>query len=62
MFLLVHYKAGVHRSVAVACCVPSGAGHTPEESMSLVKDRRSAADPDVWYIRRRILKFDHKWR
>jgi hypothetical protein len=29
--------------------------------MRLVKDRRAVADPDVWYIRRRILKFEQLW-
>ncbi len=33
-----------------------------EEAMRLVKDRRAAADPDVWYIQRRILKFEQEWR
>ncbi len=60
--VLVHCKAGVHRSVAMACCVLVGAGYTAEEAMRLVKDRRAVADPDVWYIRRRILKFEQQWR
>jgi hypothetical protein len=60
--VLVHCKAGVHRSVAMACCVLIGAGYTAEAAMRLVKDRRAVADPDVWYIRRRILKFEQEWR
>ena len=60
--VLVHCKAGVHRSVAMACCVLIGAGYTAEEAMGLVKDRRAIADPDVWYIRRRILEFEQEWR
>jgi hypothetical protein len=60
--VLVHCKAGVHRSVAMACCVLIGTGHTAEEAMRLVKDRRAVADPDAWYIRRRILKFEQQWR
>jgi len=59
--VLVHCKAGVHRSVAMACCVLIGTGYTAEEAMRLVKDRRAVADPDVWYIRRRILQFEQKW-
>jgi protein tyrosine phosphatase (PTP) superfamily phosphohydrolase (DUF442 family) len=62
MSVLVHCKAGVHRSVAMACCVLIGTGYTAEAAMRLVKDRRAVADPDVWYIRRRILKFDQEWR
>ena len=60
--VLVHCKAGVHRSVAMACCVLIGTGYTAEEAMRLVKDRRAVADPDVWYIRRRIVKFEQEWR
>jgi len=60
--VLVHCKAGVHRSVAMACCVLIGAGYTAEAAMRLVKDRRAVADPDAWYIRRRILKFEQEWR
>ena len=59
--VLVHCKAGVHRSVAMACCVLIGTGHTAEEAMRLVKEQRAVADPDVWYIRRRILKFEQRW-
>jgi hypothetical protein len=60
--VLVHCKAGVHRSVAMACCVLIGVEYTAEEAMRLVKDRRAVADPEVWYIRRRILKFEGEWR
>ncbi len=60
--VLVHCKAGVHRSVAMACCVLIGLGCTAGEAMRLVKERRAVADPEVWYIRRRILKFEQQWR
>jgi hypothetical protein len=60
--VLVHCRAGVHRSVAMACCVLIGAGMTADEAMQLVKQQRSVADPDVWYIQRRIYKFEQQWR
>ena len=60
--VLTHCRYGVHRSVAMACCVLIGAGYSASDAMQLVKDRRAAADPDIWYIRSRILKFDKKWR
>jgi hypothetical protein len=60
--VLVHCRAGVHRSVAMACCVLIGAGMTADEAMQLVKQKRSVADPDVWYIQRRIYKFEQHWR
>jgi hypothetical protein len=60
--VLVHCRAGVHRSVAMACCVLIGAGMTADEAMQRVKQQRSVADPDVWYIQRRIYKFEQQWR
>jgi hypothetical protein len=60
--VLVHCKSGLHRSVAMACCVLIGLGYTAQEAMRLVKDRRAVADPDAWYIRRRICRFEQEWR
>lgn len=60
--VLVHCRAGVHRSVAMACCVLIGMGQTAEEAMALVKQKRSVADPYAGYIRRRIEKFEQHWR
>jgi len=31
------------------------------EAMALIKEHRSAADPNVFYIRRRILLFARRW-
>jgi hypothetical protein len=59
--VLVHCRAGVHRSVAMACCVLIGMGHSAEAAMQLVKEKRAVADPYVWYIRNRILKFEKQW-
>jgi len=60
--VLVHCRAGVHRSVAMACCVLIAEGYSADEAMDLVKDKRAVADPDVWYIKRRILRFERYWR
>lgn len=60
--VLVHCKAGVHRSVAMACCVLIGMGHSADEAMQLVKKRREVADPYIWYIRQRIRKFEQIWQ
>jgi hypothetical protein len=59
--VLVHCRAGVHRSVAMACCVLIGMGYSAESAMRLVKEKRVVADPYVWYIRSRILKFEKQW-
>lgn len=59
--VLVHCKAGVHRSVAMACCVLIGKGYTADEAMKLVQEKRAVADPHAWYIERRIYKFERIW-
>jgi len=59
--VLVHCRAGVHRSVAMACCVLIGMGHSAESAMRLVKEKRAVADPYAWYIHSRILKFEKQW-
>lgn len=48
--ILVHCKSGMHRCVAMACCVLISMGQTANEAMQLVKEKRSVADPDAWYI------------
>jgi hypothetical protein len=60
--VLVHCRAGRHRSVAMACCVLVGMGLTVDQSMRLVEQKRPAADPSIWYIQERIKKFDQHWR
>jgi protein-tyrosine phosphatase len=60
--VLVHCHYGVHRSVAMACCVLIGMGYPAEQAMELVKSRRAAADPDAAHIRPRILSFEQEWK
>jgi hypothetical protein len=60
--VLVHCRYGIHRSVAMACCVLIGQGYSAMDAMSLVKEKRAVADPDIWYIRARILKFENLWK
>ena len=60
--VLVHCRAGVHRSVAMACCVMIGMGQTADEAMQLVVEKRSVADPHARYIQSQIYKFEEFWR
>lgn len=60
--VLVHCKSGVHRSVAMACCILIARGYTADNAMRLVKEKRDKADPYVPYIRKRIEKFESYWR
>jgi hypothetical protein len=42
-------------------CVLIAQGYDPEEAMKLVTKRRTVADPYIYYIRSRIMKFARKW-
>jgi protein-tyrosine phosphatase len=59
--VLSHCRAGVHRSVAMACSVLIAKGYSADQAIQLIKEQRLVADPDVWYIRRRIYKFEQVW-
>jgi protein-tyrosine phosphatase len=59
--VFVHCAAGVHRSVAQAAAILIAQGRPLSEAMTLIKAQRPVADPEVWYIRRRIEKFNRSW-
>lgn len=59
--VLVHCKAGVHRSVAQAACVLIGMDYSADDAMALIKERRAVADPYAGYIQKRIRKFEKQW-
>jgi hypothetical protein len=42
-------------------CVLIAQGYKPEDAMRLVTERRRVADPHIYYIRSRILKFAREW-
>ncbi len=58
----VHCSRGRHRGVAMATAILIAQGVPSGEAMRLIKERRSEADPDAFYIRRRILSFERRWR
>jgi hypothetical protein len=57
----VHCAYGRHRGPAMGSCVLIARGYDPEEAMSLVTERRAVADPKIYYIRSRIMKFAREW-
>jgi len=59
--VLVHCKAGIHRSVAQAACVLIGMGFNADAAMELIKEKRAVADPDARHIQSRIRKFETHW-
>ena len=58
----VHCAAGAHRGVAMGSAILITLGYAPEQAMQLIIERRKSADPHIWYIRRRILRFAEFWR
>jgi hypothetical protein len=60
--VLVHCHFGRHRSVALICSILISMGYTSEAAMKLVKERHPMADPDLYYIRGRIEKFERSWQ
>jgi hypothetical protein len=57
----VHCAKGAHRGVAMGSAILIALGYAPEQAMQLIMERRKAADPHIWYIRRRILRFAELW-
>jgi dual specificity MAP kinase phosphatase len=56
-----HCASGRHRGVAMGAAVLIAQGHGPQDAMDLIKEKRPVADPDIFYIRNRILKFAKVW-
>ncbi len=52
-----HCSRGRHRGPAMAACILVAQGQSPEQAIRLIHQQRPQADPEVWYIRRRIEKF-----
>jgi protein tyrosine phosphatase (PTP) superfamily phosphohydrolase (DUF442 family) len=59
--VFAHCAGGRHRGVAMGAAVLIARGMDPEEAMRLIASRRSVADPQVFYIRSRILRFAQLW-
>ena len=57
----VHCAAGRHRGVAMGSCILIAQGYDPHEAMKLIVERRKVADPYIFYIRNRILRFAREW-
>jgi protein-tyrosine phosphatase len=60
--VLVHCHHGRHRSVAQAAAILIAQGYTAPDAMSKLRAERAAADPHIWYIRRRIEIFERHWK
>ncbi len=56
-----HCARGRHRGVAMGAAILIALGYDPHEAITLIKVQRPIADPEVFYIRRRILSFARAW-
>jgi len=57
-----HCAGGRHRGVAMGAAILIAQGHEPEQAMELIKQHRPVADPYIFYIRNRIMRFAKKWK
>jgi protein-tyrosine phosphatase len=56
-----HCQGGRHRGVAMGAAILIARGFSSEEAMQLLEDKRSIADPRIYYIHSRILRFEKAW-
>lgn len=59
--VLAHCAGGRHRSVAMAAVILIAQGYEAQDAMQLIASKRPTADPFVYYIRERILRFGREW-
>jgi protein-tyrosine phosphatase len=57
-----HCARGRHRGVVMGASILIAQGYKPEAAMKLIKARRPFAALDVFYVRRRILRFARAWQ
>ena len=57
-----HCQRGRHRGVAMGASILIALGYDPYEAIELIKVMRPIADPDIFYIRGRILRFARAWQ
>jgi len=57
-----HCAGGRHRGVAMGAAILIAQGYEPHAAMQLIKSKRAFADPEIFYIRWRILKFAKEWQ
>lgn len=60
--VFTHCAEGRHRGVAMGAAVLIARGYSADEAMQLITSRRKSADPKVFYIRSRILRFSQQWQ
>jgi protein tyrosine phosphatase (PTP) superfamily phosphohydrolase (DUF442 family) len=59
--VLTHCAKGRHRGVAMGAAVLIARGYSAQDAARLLRARRRIADPNIWYIRSRIVLFEKWW-
>ena len=59
--VFVHCRQGKHRSAMMVAAILIALGHSEDEARKMVKKGRPVANPDFFYIRRRIKQFETAW-
>jgi protein-tyrosine phosphatase len=57
-----HCQEGIHRGVAMGAAILIAQGYSPQQAIELIKQLRPIAEPDAWYIKRRIFSFAKSWQ
>ncbi len=60
--IYVHCAYGRHRSVVMGACILIAQGMSVENAVETIKRQRRVADPDVYYMKSRILRFASEWQ
>jgi protein tyrosine phosphatase (PTP) superfamily phosphohydrolase (DUF442 family) len=60
--VFTHCSRGRHRGPAMGACILIAQGMPMEAAMQLIKQQRPVSDLQIWYIQRRIIKFEQTWK
>lgn len=60
--VLAHCQHGKHRGPAMGAAILIAMGYSAEEAMRLLRSKRRRAQPQAWYIKRQIRKFERLWK
>src|SRR6185436_14185996 len=59
--VLAHCHYGRHRGVALGAAILIAQGQSSETAMRLLREKRTIANPQTWYIQRQIRQFEKLW-
>lgn len=59
--ILSHCARGRHRSVAMGASILISQGFSARDAIALIKAQRPIVDPEMFYIKERIIRFERMW-